>query len=214
MSYVVCLILPASFVAMMVSIHCITPVKKKVWSHLGLSFAIMYAVMCSIVYYVQLVVVRTNSLGVSPGAMALFTFTPGSAMFAIDMLGYGFLTLATLVTSPVFGEGRRERWLKRLFFIHGLFALPTVVFPAFQFLQDAGAVESASQGGSFALLFWCRVASRIKCTEHDSLTHERIVLKAIRCLTSKVYQGNGGERAVEQSFIGLIPYRVSRPATR
>jgi hypothetical protein len=155
MSYITCLILPASFVAMMASVHYITPPEKRVLSHLGLSFAIAYTVMCSIAYYIQLVVVCTNSLGVSSDAMALFTFTPGSAMFGIDMLGYTFLALATLVTSPVFGEGTRERWLKRLFFAHGLLALPTVIFPAFQFSQDLGAVESASRGGSFALLFWC-----------------------------------------------------------
>jgi hypothetical protein len=155
LSFITCLVFPASFVAMMVSIHHTTPPEKRVWSQLGLSFSIIYAVMCSIVYYIQLVVVRTNSLGVSSDAMALFTFTPGSVMFAVDMLGYGFLTLATLVASPAFGESVRERWLKRLFFVHGLFALPTIVFPAFQFSQDAGSVESASQGGSFALLFWC-----------------------------------------------------------
>ena len=135
MSYVTCLILPASFVAMMVSIHHITPAEKRVWSQLGLSFSIIYAVMCSIVYYIQLVVVRTNSLRISPDAMALLTFTPGSAMFAVDMLGYAFLTLATLVTSPVFGDSLGEKWLERLFFIHGLFALPTIVFPAFRFSQ-------------------------------------------------------------------------------
>ena len=155
MSYVTCLILPASFVAMMVSIHHITPAEKRVWSQLGLSFSIIYAVMCSIVYYIQLVVVRTNSLRISPDVMALLTFTPGSAMFAVDMLGYAFLTLATLVTSPVFGDSLREKWLKRLFFIHGLFALPTIVFPAFRFSQESAAVESANQGGAFALLFWC-----------------------------------------------------------
>ena len=155
MSYVVCLVLPASFVAMMVSIHHITPVERRVWSQLGLSFSIIYAVTCSMVYYIQLVVVRTNTQGVSPDAMALFTFTPGSATFAVDMLGYAFLTLATLVTSPVFGDSLREKWLKRSFFIHGLFALPTIIFPAIQFSQEAAAVESAKQGGAVALLFWC-----------------------------------------------------------
>jgi hypothetical protein len=155
MSYVPCLILPPSFVAMMVSIHHITPTEKRVWSRLGLSFSIVYAIMCSTVYYIQLVVVRTNSLGVSPDAMALFTFTPGSVMFAVDMLGYAFLTLATLVTSPVFGDSLREKWLRRLFFVHGLFVLPTIVFPAIQFSQDPAAVASTNQGGSIALLFWC-----------------------------------------------------------
>jgi hypothetical protein len=155
MSYITSLVLSASFVAMMASVHYITPVEKRIWSHLGLAFAIMYAVMCSITYYVQLVVVRTNSLQVSSDAMALFTFAPGSVMFAVDMLGYTFLALATLVASPAFGHGTLEKWLGRLFFIHGLLALPTVVFPAFEFSQDASAVESANQGGSFALLFWC-----------------------------------------------------------
>jgi hypothetical protein len=182
MSYVTCLILPASFVVMMVSIHRITPPDRRVWSQLGLSFSIVYAVMCSMVYYIQLVVVRTNSLGVSPDAMALFAFTPGSAMFAVDMLGYAFLTLATLVTSPVFGDSLREKWLKRLFFVHGLFALPTIVFPALRFSQDSAAVESTSRGGSVALLFWCLLFLPISTilAVHFRRLQDKAVLGALR----------------------------------
>ena len=67
---------------------------------MALAFAIVYAVMCSINYYVQLTVVRDNDLKVSADALALFTFVPGAVMFAIDMLGHFFI-MATLFADPV-----------------------------------------------------------------------------------------------------------------
>ena len=161
LSSISCLCLAPSFVAMMVSVHYFAPIEKKVWSHLGVAFSIIYAVLCAITYYTQLVVVRTNNLGVSADAMALFTFEPGSALFAADMLGYGFMTLATLTAAPVFGQGALERWLRRWFIFHGLFALPTVIFPAFSFAQDADAVASTDMFGTLALLFWCAIFAPI-----------------------------------------------------
>lgn len=157
LSFISCLCLAPSFVAMMVSVHHFASAEKRVWSHLGVAFSIIYAVLCAITYYTQLVVVRTNSLGVSADAMTLFTFEPGSALFATDMLGYGFMTLATLAAAPVFGQGMLERWLRRWFIFHGLFALPTVIFPAFSFAQNADAVASADMFGTLALLFWCAI---------------------------------------------------------
>jgi hypothetical protein len=157
LSFICCLCLAPSFVAMMVSVHHFAPAEKKVWSHLGVAFSIIYAVLCAITYYTQLVVVRANSLGVSSDAMALFTFEPGSFLFAADMLGYGFMTLATLASAPVFGQGALERWLRRWFILHGLFALPTVIFPAFNFAQDADAMASTDMFGTLALLLWCAI---------------------------------------------------------
>jgi hypothetical protein len=47
--------LPAhALVTMMVSVHHNTPTERKMWSQLALSFAIIYAVMCSLTYFVQL----------------------------------------------------------------------------------------------------------------------------------------------------------------
>lgn len=54
LAYASSFLLAPAFVAMMVSNHYYAAPEKKIWSHPGLSFAIIYAVMCSLTYYVQL----------------------------------------------------------------------------------------------------------------------------------------------------------------
>jgi len=90
-SFISCFFIAPSFVALMVSNHYYSAVDKKVWSQLGLAFAIIYAVLVSIVYYLQITVVYNNSLQLSPEIIKFLEFTPGSTMFAIDMLGYAFM---------------------------------------------------------------------------------------------------------------------------
>ena len=158
LSFIASFLLAPSFVALMLSIHYYAPPEKKIWSHLGLVFAIMYAVMCTINYFVQLAVVAGNPLQVSADALALFTFMPGSAMFVVDMLGYSFMCLATLAVAPVFVGGRLERWLKGLFIAHGLLFAPTlimtVIFPALSSGQRASASVDI---GALVLLGWCAI---------------------------------------------------------
>lgn len=48
------LLLGVSFVALTVSIHYYAERSDRIWSHLGVAFASMYATLISIVYYVQL----------------------------------------------------------------------------------------------------------------------------------------------------------------
>ena len=48
------LLLAPSFVLMMICIHFYAPQESKIWSHAGIVFATIYAVMVSINYYVQL----------------------------------------------------------------------------------------------------------------------------------------------------------------
>lgn len=151
-------VLAPSFVALMVGLHYYAPPEKKVWSHLGLAFAIMYAVMCTISYFVQLAVVSSNPLQVSADAMKMFGFSPGSAVFAQDMLGYSFMCLATLAAAPVFVGGRLEGWLKGLFIAHGLLFAPTLVMTVlFPFLSQGPASGGSDQIGTLVLLGWCAI---------------------------------------------------------
>ena len=140
-----------TFVTVMIALHHITPSRKQVWSHLGIAFAVIYSVYGTLNYYIQLTVVRTNSLGASPDLLRMFTFTPGSVMFAQDMLGYTFLALTTLVAAPVFSRSRLARWIKTLFVVHGLTFFVPLVFPALSLPQDS----TGDEFGMLANLLWC-----------------------------------------------------------
>lgn len=156
-AYLASFLIAPSFVALMVAIHYSAPEDTRVWSHLGLAFAIIYAVLCALNYYVQLTVVRINALGASEALIKMLSFTPGSLMFAQDMLGYTFLCLATLAAAPVFKGDRLSRWLKGLFIAHGLVFVVPLVFPALTFSGDT----SGDEIGILANLFWCALFAPI-----------------------------------------------------
>jgi hypothetical protein len=158
LSFIASFLLAPSFVALVLSIHYYAQPEKRIWSHLGLAFAVMYAVMVTINYFVQLAVVSGNPLRASADVLALFTFTPGSVMFVVDMLGYSFMCLATLAAAPVFAGGRLERWLRGLFVVHGLLFAPTlimtVIFPA---LSSGQPASPSVDIGALVLLGWCAI---------------------------------------------------------
>lgn len=153
LAYLACLLLAPAFVVMMTSIHYQAAPEKRIWSHIGLCFAVIYAILVSIVYYVQLVALRTAGDELLP-----FVYTPGSVFFAVDMLGYGFMCLATWFTAGVFGTGDRlSAWIRRLFILHGWFVFPTLIFPSL--LPSPSAATQGDDGifGYLALLLWCLV---------------------------------------------------------
>lgn len=155
LSFGACLILAPCFVVMIISVFYITPTNNKIWGHIGISFAIIYAVLILITYYTQLAVVRTNSIEVSNEVLKLFEFTPGSFLFSIDMLGYGFMCLATLAISQVFINKGISKWIKRFSIIHGFFFIPTITYPLLSFPQEQTSIETAAKMGSLALIAWC-----------------------------------------------------------
>jgi hypothetical protein len=197
LSYLSSFFLTWAFVASMASIHYFAAEDKKIWSQLGLTFAIIYATMNSIVYYVQLVVVRTNPLGLSPQLLALFTWTPGSVFFAIDMLGYGFLTLAMLLAAPVFGGSRLGRSLRWLFVANGILFIPTLLVPV---LLGAPS-DSSSNVGTFALLGWCIVfipaSALLALLFRRAGTQQRVFSSSMSERSSKPIGANLGTSSAE-----------------
>jgi len=150
-AYLSSVLIAPSFVALMVAIYQTALPQRRVWGHLGLASAIIYAVYCGFCYYTQLTVVRINDLGAPPELLQMLSFTPGSFMFAQDMLGYSYLCLATLVSAPVFVGSRLANWLRGLFIVHGLVFIVPLIFPALSFAGDS----SGDEIGGIANLGWC-----------------------------------------------------------
>jgi hypothetical protein len=126
------LFLAWSFIVMMISIHYYAPEERKIYSHIGLVFAILYAALVSIVYFVELsVAVPAVFQGqVYPDWLS---FTSPSMMVSIDGLGYGFMAMATLFASQVFAGNKSRRLIRWAFFANGLLAiviLSAVFIPA------------------------------------------------------------------------------------
>ncbi|AHG92625.1 hypothetical protein J421_5090 (plasmid) [Gemmatirosa kalamazoonensis] len=108
------LLLGSAFVVLLVSVDQVARPERKIWSQAALAFGIAYAVLISMNYFVQLTLVaprlaRGDTRGIEP-----FLFVPfASFLYAVDILGYSFMSVAALLAARVFtGRGleRRARW--------------------------------------------------------------------------------------------------------
>lgn len=101
------LLLGSVFLVLVVSIHQLAAPDRKVWSHAAVTFATMYAALISIVYFVQLTLVATRIRQDSVAGIEAFLFVPfDSFLYAVDILGYSFMSVATLFAAQVFtGKG-------------------------------------------------------------------------------------------------------------
>ena len=105
--------LGVSFVALMVSVHYVADAWDRMWSHVAVAFATMYATLIGIVYYVQLTFVMPRLARGDTEEIQLLLFEPfDSFLYAVDMLGYSLMSLSTLFAAAVFrGEGL-QRWIR------------------------------------------------------------------------------------------------------
>lgn len=108
------LFLGSSFLLMIVSVHQISAPERKVWSSAACVFATAYMVLISINYFVQLTWVGPRLAEGRVEGMEQFLFVPfDSFLYAVDILGYSFMSIATLFAGLVFsgnGVERVARW--------------------------------------------------------------------------------------------------------
>lgn len=112
------IILIPVFILLIACIHEYSPADRKFYSRLGLLFTMGYAVLIGFNYYMQLTLVQNN----------LFTDVfamddPQSIMWVIEVLGYGFMGLATLSTAFVFTNGKLENAIRWLFVVNGILGI-------------------------------------------------------------------------------------------
>jgi hypothetical protein len=109
------LFLGLSFVLMMLSVHHRAPQDKRIWTHAALVFATIYGTFICMNYFVQLTFVAPhlyrNNVGadVSPFLFNVFN----SFVYSVDLLGYTFMSLATLFAAFAYkgtGLEKTVRW--------------------------------------------------------------------------------------------------------
>ena len=153
-SYLISIFISFSFIMLASAFESISDNKVKVFANTGLSFAIVYAVYINMVYFSQLTVVRL--MAESSDVINALKYQPGSWMFMIDLIGYGFLALSTfflgLTLKP---ERRSDKWLKVLLMVHGIFAITSFILPAIDMAGMSESPSGAMDFGILALLFWC-----------------------------------------------------------
>lgn len=110
-----------SFLVLVVSINQLSSPGEKIWSQAAVAFATCYAVMITINYYVQLTLVAPRLAGGRVVGIEPFLFVPfDSFLYSVDILGYSFMSLATLFAAKVFRGGGQERLVRFFLIANGL----------------------------------------------------------------------------------------------
>ena len=121
------ILLAPTFVVLMACIHAYAAEARKTYSRIGLSFAVVYAVVILVDYFLQLTVVAPSLQAGETDGLSLFTqYDPHGLFIALEALGYAILTVALLFAAPVFTGGPVERVIRGLFGLS--FVLAAVAF--------------------------------------------------------------------------------------
>ncbi len=115
------LFLGSAFLVLVVCINQLSSPDRKVWSHAAVVFATAYTVLISINYYVQLTWVAPRlASGRIPGTEPFQFVVFDSFLYAVDILGYSFMSAATLFAARVFTGGGLERRVRLFLTANGL----------------------------------------------------------------------------------------------
>lgn len=122
------------FVVLINSYYEFVPIEKKFLIRLSLLFALGFAILSSIHYFVQLSSVRLNMLEGNINGMDLFVqANPNSIMTSIDMLGWTlFLGMTSFAIFPIFGKGKNLRIIRAAFIANGISCMLAGVGYVFQ----------------------------------------------------------------------------------
>jgi hypothetical protein len=110
------------FVVLMGAVHSCAPEEKKIFGLLGVVFSAVAATLLGFNYYFM---INQGQLGVLP-EMLLMT-NPHSLIWVIEVLGYGFMGIATLAAAPVFAGGKLEQAVFWLFVANGVLGIGGIV---------------------------------------------------------------------------------------
>lgn len=120
----ICIATP--FVIAMAAFHHAVPFEKRAWTLAAVALASMYATLVSMVYMTELTVTIPQTLQGHAATVQPFTFAPHSFFWAIDALGYVFMSFAALLAAGALAWRGLEGWLRLFLILHGLQA-PVIV---------------------------------------------------------------------------------------
>ncbi|HVQ01740.1 MAG TPA: hypothetical protein VMT57_09545 [Candidatus Thermoplasmatota archaeon] len=118
-------LLALTFIVLVACIHRLAPHDKKVFSQIGLSFAVIYAGLIVADYFLQWTVILPSIVSNETEALSLFSmYNPHGIFIAFESLGYLIMNVAFLFLAAVFsGPSRLHRAIRWLFIISFILAV-------------------------------------------------------------------------------------------
>jgi hypothetical protein len=109
------LLLGPAHVAMIAALHLVVAETRKVYSLIALAFAIVYATLTGLVYFVQITFVGPRLAAGDMAGIELLRFVPyQSFLFAIDLYGYSLMCASALFAGLALRhrtDATAARWL-------------------------------------------------------------------------------------------------------
>lgn len=128
------ILLAPTFVVLMACIHSYALDSKKIFSRIAISFAVAYAVVIMVDYFVQFTVVVPSLQAGEIQGLAVFTqYDPHGFFIALEALAYLLMSKAFLFAAPVFARGRAERATRAIFIVS--FVLAATAFSVLWLVQ-------------------------------------------------------------------------------
>jgi hypothetical protein len=169
------IVLAWSYMVLMACVVDAAPSEHRIWATIGFGFALMYSVMNSIVYFTELTVVLPRVLRNDAESLSVLLFEPGTFLFAVNGLAYGFMSMAALFAAPAFawqGVDARVRWAMLAHGAIGPFVVGAVVWPPLTLIGALWIVTFPTMAILLAIAFrTCQVPS---VTETESLSAKGI----------------------------------------
>jgi hypothetical protein len=125
------MVLNVVYYVLMVAIHYFAPVAKKIFSHIGMSFAFLSMATFVIDYFLQISVIQPSLvLGETDGIALLSQFNAHGVFIVLEELAFIMMSLSMLCMAPVFvGQTKAEKAIRWIF--TGDFILTAVSFAFF-----------------------------------------------------------------------------------
>jgi len=115
-------------VILFTAIRFVNEEDNKVLGSLGVSFILLFAATVSINRFVQLTVIQQSLPDVPTDLTRFLPYSPGSVMFALENLGWGFFSsLAAIFVAPLFSASPLDKTIRWLFILYAIFSFMSVI---------------------------------------------------------------------------------------
>ncbi len=112
------------FVILMACIHYYTSLEKKIFSLIGLAFALIYATVITTDYFILWTVTLPSVMHGETAGLSLFSmYNPHGIFVALESVAYLMMSVALISITPVFEGGKIERALRWIFIIGFILSL-------------------------------------------------------------------------------------------
>ena len=125
------MVLNVVYYILMVAIHYFAPLEKKIFSHIGMSFAFLSMATFVIDYFLQVSVIQPSLvLGETDGIALLSQFNAHGVFIVLEEIAFIMMSMSMLFMIPIFvGQTKAEKALRWIFI--GDFILTAVSFALF-----------------------------------------------------------------------------------